>query len=217
MRIYNQNGIALVTALMFTLLSLGIAMLLLYMLTSHTQLSGAQKRYKTAVEASYGTADLLAKDIIPQMFQAQYSTASKLPNLAAKFSAIDMNLFSSDCMNDKRSKKTSEWSKCSSNSTTDNAALSPDLSFKLPTLTGKKDFIIYTKIIDTRCGGSSVLGQPCSSSVNTPFEDLELGQGVPQYSVATGMHLPAYYRIEVQGERVSNAKERAKLSVLYAY
>jgi hypothetical protein len=28
---------------------------------------------------------------------------------------------------------------------------------------------------------------------------------------------PAYYRVEIQGERASNPREKTKLSVLYAY
>ena len=36
---------------------------LLYMMTTGTKISGAQKRYLTALDASYGGAEIVAKDI----------------------------------------------------------------------------------------------------------------------------------------------------------
>ena len=61
----NENGVALVTALMLTLIALTITMALLYMVISSTKMSGAQKRYKTSREASYAAAtELYPKDIL---------------------------------------------------------------------------------------------------------------------------------------------------------
>src|ERR1039458_2481388 len=63
--ICNEQGIALVTSLMITLISLTMIMALLYMMTTGIQVSGMQKRYKTVVDATYGGADVVAKDILP--------------------------------------------------------------------------------------------------------------------------------------------------------
>lgn len=219
MRLKSEKGIALVTALMFTLLSLGIIMMLLHMVTQGTKLAGVQKRYKTAVEASYGAIDLVTKDIVPQMFSS-YTTAAKLPNLASSFSSISMVLPSSNCLQEKRTKSTAQWdvSICAASTKTDAPKVSPDMTFSLPDSSGQTGYIVYTKIIDTRCGGNA--GQPCTNSSENPpgTETLSTGGGTTSGSgTITPQHLPAYYRLDVQGERAANPKERANISVLYAY
>lgn len=220
MRLKNERGIALITALMFTLLSLGIIMLLLYMITQGTKMSGAQKRYKTAVEASYGAADLVAKDIIPQMFNT-YSTATTLPNIVNAFSgSLTMTLPAANCTQQKRMFPTSQWDTtvCGPTTKTLEPTISPDMTFKLPSLTGETGYIVFTKITDTRCGGDAALGQKCTNSVEKVFEGLDVGLATSATSpTITPQHLPAYYRIELQAERVNNPREKGQLSVLYAY
>src|SRR6185369_11411972 len=62
----NNKGIALVTSLMFTMISLVICMALLHMIISGAQTSGAYKRYRTALDASYGGSEIVARDLIGQ-------------------------------------------------------------------------------------------------------------------------------------------------------
>jgi hypothetical protein len=82
--------------------------------------------------------------------------------------------------------------------------------------TDPSGFMVYAKISDTRCGGTS--SQPCSNSDSSGVDYLDAGGGVTSSSgTVTPQHRPAYYRIEVQSERVVNAKEKTQLSVLYAY
>lgn len=217
----NNKGIALITALMFTLLSLGIVMLLMYMVTQGTRMTGAQKRYKTAVEASFGAADLVAKDIVPQMF-TRYSTATSLAGLATNFSSLSMAVPAANCLQQKRTLPTSSWDTgvCSAPTRTTDPNISPDMTFSLPATTGLTGYTVYTKIIDTRCGGDTTIGQPCTNSSENPTgtEGLSAGSGVTSSSgPITPQHLPAYYRIDVQVERTLNPKERSALSLLYAY
>jgi hypothetical protein len=54
----NENGIALVMVLILSAIVLAIIAGLIYMITSTTQISGMQKRYKTALEASIGGAEI---------------------------------------------------------------------------------------------------------------------------------------------------------------
>jgi len=54
----NEKGIALVMVLVLSAIILVIMAGLIYMLTTGTQLSGMQKRYKTALEAGMGGIDI---------------------------------------------------------------------------------------------------------------------------------------------------------------
>ena len=199
----NEKGIALVTALMLTLISLTIIMALLYMITAGTKLSGAQKRYKSSLEASQGGAEILLKDIIPTVMR-NYSSSTLVTQVQNDFSAVALQVDSAqNCLQAKLTRPSSQWPAGCSN--TSNPKESPDISFNLQATTGNS-FVVYTKIVDTVKGNTDVSG-------------LQLeGAGVAESSpVLTPQHFPYIYRLEVQGERATNAKEQANISVLYAY
>lgn len=203
-RLKNEKGIALVTALMLTLISMTIIMSLLYLLGLGVQISASQKRYKTALEASYGGAEVVLKDVVPLIFQG-YST-SQIHDQFDVAGGVDMQFPSGTaCLNEKLTEPTSLWS--SSCSSTVNAKSSSDVSFTLQA-TGPSTvpFAVYTKIVDTVKGNSDTSG-------------LQLeGAGVAEAStVITPQHFPFVYRVEVQAERAVRATERSNLSVLYAY
>ena len=65
----NNKGIALVTSLIFTLISLGIIMALLSIVTQGTRVSGASKSYKTSMDAGYGAIRVLTRDVLPAIFK----------------------------------------------------------------------------------------------------------------------------------------------------
>ena len=199
----NEKGIALVTALILTLISLTIIMALLYMITAGTKLSGAQKRYKSSLEASQGGAEILLKDIIPTVMR-NYSSSTLVTQVQNDFSAVTLQVDSAqNCLQAKLTRPSSQWPAGCSN--TSNPKESPDISFNLQATTGNS-FVVYTKIVDTVKGNTDVSG-------------LQLeGAGVAESSpVLTPQHFPYIYRLEVQGERATNAKEQANISVLYAY
>ena len=54
----NEKGIALVMILILSAIALAIMAGLIYMITAGTQISGMQKRYKTALEAGKGGTDI---------------------------------------------------------------------------------------------------------------------------------------------------------------
>lgn len=197
----NQKGMALVTALMMTMICLAIVMALFYLVGRGIEISASQKRYRTALEASYGGAEVVLKDVIPLVFQG-YSSNS----IHTQFSDIDMQFPSgTDCLQEKLNLPTSQWS--SSCSQTLSPKSSSDITFELKAAgVGAAPFTVYSKIVDTIQGNSDTSG-------------LQLeGAGVAEPSpVITPQHFPYIYRVEVQGERSVNATERANLSVLYAY
>lgn len=199
----NEKGIALVTALMFTLISLTIVMALLYMITRSTQISGQQKKYKTSLEAAYGGTEIITKDIIP-MILSNYSSPTLVPTITDAFDAVDMEVNATQkCLQSKLTQSTKNWPAGCSN--IPNPKKEPDLTFQLSAATGNP-FTVYSKIVDTSSGNSDVSG-------------LQLeGSGVAEgSSLITPQHFPYIYRVEVQGERENNPTTQANIEVLYAY
>lgn len=202
----NERGIALVTALMMTLICLAVIMAALYFVTQQTQLSAASKRYRTALEAAHGGGpELFAKDIIPKVF-AGYST-SQLENMFSNVS-LTMHGVSNACMNQKLKETTLNWSACSADNKKSDPRVSPDIRVTLRGANASSGFSVYAKVVDTQQGNSDTTG----------MDTLEAGAGVT--GVSPGLspkHIPAIYHVEVQGERTTNPLERAQLTVLYAY
>jgi hypothetical protein len=206
----NERGIALVTALLFTMLSLGIVMALLYMVGRGTQLSGMHKKYKSSLEASHGGVQLIARDIIPRLFN-NYSGSE----LARTFNAINLQFTQvpqqTKCLNQKLGFDSSTWlALCGPNSTSLDPKVGWDMSFRLQGTQGAAGpgYNVYAKIVDTMPGNSDTSG----------FEQIDAGAGVT--GSASGLspkHVPALYRIETRGESTVNSRENAALTVLYAY
>ena len=202
------------TALLFTLISLGIVMALLTIVIQGTKVSAANKSYKSAMEAGYGAVDLVTRDILPAIMKGTFDSAYK----TGLTNAIGMAFPQEACFNQKINSPTALWTVCSGTATTAVPTQSPDMTFNLRATNDPAGFTVYTKITDTRCGGDTVAGQPCSNSDASGIDYLDAGGGVTSASGAvTPQHKPAYFRIEVQGERAVNPKEKSQLSVLYAY
>lgn len=201
--IKNQNGIALVTSLMLTLISLTMIMALLYMITASTQMTGAQKRYKTALGAAYGGTDVVVKDILPMIMQNQ-GDANLVSIVEGNFSGVSLAVTASQtCLQAKVTTPTSQWpSSCSQQL---NPSQNPDITLLLPSISGNP-YQVFTKIVDTVSGNSDLSG-------------LQLeGAGVAESSsVLSPQHFPYLYRVEVQGERSANVRELANITALFAY
>jgi len=217
----NKKGIALVTSLMLTLISLTIVMYLMYMITAGAKLSGANKRYRTALEASYGAADLITKDVLPQIFKTTIANSLTTPGTAVSglgfSSGMNFTPSSDSCLMEKITKPVSQWSSTCSNSS--DPKISPDFSMKLNSVAGGDPFIVYTKIVSTNCSDKRPYPTgKCTGSDLSGFEELDPGLGTSGgTSVVSPQSMPATYRIEISGERASNPMEKSKLSVLYAY
>lgn len=199
----NNKGVALVTSLMLTLISLTIIMALMYMITRSTTVSASLKRYKTALEASYGGSELYTKDILPFVLQ-NYENANLATELSSTFAAVNPQLLTTlNCIQSKLSSPSSNWPAGCSN--TAEPKKSPDLTFQLSATSGAP-YTIYSKIVDTLLG-------------NTDISGLQLeGAGVAEaQSGITPQHFPYVYRLELQGERSVGATAQANIEVLYAY
>lgn len=201
----NEDGIALVTALMFTLICFVMVAALMQMLLLETKLSASQKSYRNSLEASYGGTQLITREFIPRLF-SNYSTG--IGPLLTAYAGNDIgkiNLVVNSSLKTKLVTATSAWGALSK---TSDAKDSPDLQFTLRGLDSTANFKVYAKIVDTVPGNSDTTG----------VDYLDSGAGVA--GVGSGIspkHNPSLYSLEVRGERAANAKEKALLSVLYAY
>lgn len=189
----TEKGLALVMVLVLSAILLAIMAGLIYMVISGTQISGIQKRYKTALEAGIGGADVTF-----QLLQARGN-----PFTVSEAALINFSITASPtCLNDKLNKSTADWdSTCNSSLT-----IPPyDMIFQLGTAPFPT-YTVYSKIVDTvegNSGGDEGLLKSGVVSSNT-------GE-VPVKSV------PYLYTIEVLSQNTDNPQERAMLSILYQY
>lgn len=198
----NNKGIALITSLLMTLISLLIIMSVMTLITGGIKRTGAQKRYKTAIEATYGGADIVLKEIMPYVLQ-NIGSGGIGAAVQGQYEAGWLSVTTDQCLTDKLTKVTGLWNAACSQ--TLNPKPAPDFSFSLTSQKGQP-YTVYTKIVDTTSG-------------NTDTSGLQLeGAGVAEStSVLTPLHQPYVYRLEVQGERSVNATEQSNVSILYAY
>lgn len=209
----NEDGIALLTALMFTMLSLGMIMMLLYYVTAGTRMSGAQKRYKSSLEASYGGTEFVTKTIIPRLFNNYSGGKTSLltdfgSTLGLQMSGVG-GTSTAAVLNAKLALATKDWGEGISRRSTDPKTM-PDFVFTLQGQTATNNYKVYTKIVDTVAG----VGMLDTSGIDY----LDGGLGVAGTSSSTKTpRSPNIYSLEVQGEAAVNPVERAGVSVLYAY
>jgi hypothetical protein len=199
----DERGIALVTALLLTMISLAMTISLLYMISAGITTTGSIKRYRTAVEAAYGGTELITKDMIPFILQ-NYSSATLIGSLQSTYSnASAVVSATQQCLQAKITKSTANWPATCSN--TLNPMSKTDITITLPGA-NNQPFNVYAKIVDTVAGNTDLSGVQL------------LGGGVTaSQSFITPQPMPFVYRIEVQGQRQNNPLEKSDVSVLYAY
>ena len=226
----NEKGIALVTTLMLTLIALAMTLLLLYIATQNTTLSGSQKRYRNSLQASYGGVGVITDEVIPLLFKDYSSTGAFTITknaMTAKFSNIGLTVISSDsCLSQKLGMPTSNWASCSAAQQSSSLASiksSPDITFVLKGATDATGYRVYTKIVETMAGNTDTSANAIVKSADVLNGSSLLSGTGAAYNAATGTggvrveHIPVKYHIEVQGERATNTAEKSNLSVLYAY
>jgi len=228
MRILNNDkGIALVTSLMFTMISLVICMALLHMVISGARTSGAYKRYKTSLDASYGGTEIVTKDLIGKALKILPSaTADEFStSFLSAMGGLSTPSFSA-CLQMRTNISSKEWTGACANPTS-NPKSAPDITFNLNAETGSQ-YKIYTKIVDTRewrftsisttSAGVPVLinNKIAGNTDRSSTEALVKGATAGSNNVKVP-HYPYVYKIEIQGEGTANPAEKANISAVYAY
>jgi len=213
--IRNEDGVALLTALMFTLVCLAMIMSLLYYVLAGTKMSAAQKKYRNSLEASYGGADFVTKAIIPKLFGNYSDGKNTLNSNFGGTGTGKLDLLIAPPGTDEATLKakltspTAAWPAGLSRRSVDPKVM-PDFIFTLKGQNSGSDFKVYSKIVDTVSG----VGLIDTSGIDY----LDAGIGVAGTSTSTQTpRTPNIYTVEVQGEAAINPREKAGLSVLYAY
>jgi hypothetical protein len=201
----GKDGAALVTALMLTVLSLVVAMTLLYTVTSGVRIAASQKRYRSALAAAHGGVELVTQEIIPRLLRLDPQSESRL---VSDFALIQLTLPAYGCLQQKLGSPTASWSAaCAAQALSDPANL-PDFSFNLNAdHSAAPGYRVTMKIVDTVLGNTDSAG----------FDLLEPGSSVTgKEEIIHPQHVPDMFNISVQGVG-GGPQERARLSVLYAY
>jgi len=219
----NEKGIALAMVLIISLIALTTMAGLIYMVTSGTQISGMQKRYKTALEVGKGGNDIAHQVINLKAYESDISSlmTSLSGTISTPAACVVANTTDTlpdgttcvdhiaDCSTKtypglcvKLNLPTVCWSSCDSSITIDpTSSSSYDMSFNLGNYTA------HAKIVDTVYGNSS------------PSDEI-LGDGkgtVETGSELSAIPIPFLYTIEVESENIANPAERANISVLYQF
>ncbi len=229
----NDQGIALVTALMMTLISMVIVMAVLYLVTAGTRVSASHKRYMTALEATYGGAEFVSKDLIPQLFAKGASPF--VVTLQGAYAGISLQFPNADvaakeaCLRDKLNKGTSNWGNCSAASKSLDPGVEPDVKFTLAGLAMQPGFAVFAKIVDSIPGNTDTSGAGAKDPSGDGGTMINGGVvwgsmtskgdsgGSSAAGVFTPMSIPFIYRIEMIGQKETRPVERPNISVIYAY
>jgi hypothetical protein len=202
----RKEGAALITVLVMVVMASIMVTGVYYLINKGVGVSGLEKRYQTAREASFGGMDVYLKEIIPLAISGK-TLSSVVSGFATITSAtVAKGSLTDTCFSNKLLKDTANWG--SGCDYTPNAKTSPDVTFTLSGVGTAAPFSVYAKIVDTVPGNSDTSGVL-----------LEGGGGVAesQSGVIMVQHFPYLYRMEVQGERQTRPDEKAGFAVLYAY
>jgi hypothetical protein len=213
----NNSGIALVTSLMLTLISLTIVMYMLTMVTSGIKQSGANKRYKTAIEASYGGTEIVIKEILPTIFTSILANSGTNPSATFPTDNVFFSPNTDACIMRKLTTSSSNWGNLTGCSNSSDAKVNADFTIKLNSTVATETYTVYTKIVDTACSDTRPYPTgKCTGSDLSGYDMLDDGSGTGGGAEFKLKAMPAMYRIEVASEK-PNSKETSKISVLYAY
>ncbi len=219
----NEKGIALMMILVLSAIALLIIAAMLYIITSSTQISGMQKRYKTALDSGLGGAEIAYQLIA---LRGMGTDTDNFINIISSLnpditipgsidgpggcSGTDISGNTYYGLAAKLLTPTSTWSsQCDNTVSIDpsvctSTSCSYDMKFEVPG--NPSNYIVYAKIVDTVEGNSAA--------------DRGLGgEGVVQTGggVVRVMSMPYLYTIEIDAQSENNPSERAKLSILYEY
>ncbi len=207
----NDKGIALVLALLLSLIALAILSALIYFVTQGTEMSGYLKRYRTAGEAAKGAVQLTTREFIPTLIPL----SSTLSSLTSEYGGPLSLAFPSGCFQTKLWNPTTSWAGlgCSNDP---NSALA-DATMTLTAPAPAPPFQVSIRIID------SVPGNTDTSAKAAKIARTRWGYGVVETAsggssgINTAATQPYMYRVEVTSQRATNPDEKANFSVLYGY
>ena len=202
----NEKGIALVTALLFMVISLAIILSVLYLITQGgTSVSSLTRQYHTLKEAAYGGAEFTAQQIITNASAGKALSTLTYGGLVLPYSANAC--FSQKMKPNANSISPLNWGSCADTGLNldPSAGGNSDFRIQLSGTASQAPYYIFVKIVGSTLGNTD-------TSVGV-LSNL----GVVDASAATPMHIPYTYRVEILAQRASNPSERVSLSGLLVY
>jgi hypothetical protein len=199
--IQSEKGVVLVVVMVLSAIALSLVTAMLYMITTGTQASGLQKRYKTALEAGIGGGNVFCQ-LISARGDATLIGSANLNNFVISTPAICTGSTGSG-LNAKLLSPSTSWhaTNCDKSlSITPTVASSYDMRVDLGT------YRVYAKIVATTTGNTVVQTGNITGSVASSNTGL--------VAVTPISYL---YGVEVVSENIANADERSKISVLYQF
>lgn len=214
--ISSEKGVVLVVVLVLCAVSLALMTALIYMITTGTRVSGLQKRYKTALEAGLGGAEVFYQVIALRGQIADINsftttlnsyglnsviydpTACEGTNGGTTYNGIRAKIMTSN----------STWgSGCNGSLTIDTSNPLDSTTYDMKAVLGTTtQYNIYAKIVSTFDGNSGA----DTGLLNKGVVSANTGE-------VTVQSIPYLYTMEVVSENTAKPDERAKLSILYQY
>jgi hypothetical protein len=185
----NEKGFALAFVLILAAVALGMTLAMLFMLGRGSYVSGQQKRFHTAAEASRGGVEAML-----QLIESRGIPNTPYTNLSLGSSG------GVTFLQTKLNAPTPAWG-------LDNAiAINPNDNTTYDVRLDLGPYRAYGKVIDTVTGNSGAdEGLLKSGVVSTSSGEVVV------------MSIPYLYTIEVMAQSATNPTERSKMSVLYQY
>lgn len=196
----NERGVALVMALILGLIGMLMIASLLYMAGTGTWTGGSNKRYQTALEASYGGMNFFAKEIIQNGMGGTALSA--------------MGTYNAILTPGSDAEFTTKLTTPGNVKVNDGGvypfypnAVPPDTTLTLLMTVPTPNIIVNSTILSTSIGNSG-------TSAN-----VLVGGGVVNNSsgTVTPQHIPYLFQTDIQGQSALNSQENARLSGIYAY
>jgi len=209
----SEKGAVLLVVVVLSAIALAVMTTLIYMITVGTQITGIEKRYRSAHDASFGGWEIMSQMLATRGSTTELSSFTSKLNTAGLSSAVSDTAGCTGMADGKTYQGTA--AKLMTSSTTWSAgcdqsvALSPtSYDFRMQLGSGTK-YTVYGKVVNTVQGNtgneSTGSGLQATGTVNSTS------------GVITVVAVPYMYTVEVEAENDSNPSERAKLSVLYQY
>jgi hypothetical protein len=202
----NEKGIALVTALLFMVISMAIILSVLYLITQGgTSVSSLTRQYHSLKEAAYGGAEFSAQQLIPNVASGKALSTLTYGGLVLPY--MDDVCFAKKMKPDANAISPLNWGSCAATGLNldPSAGGGSDFRVQLSGTASQAPYYIFVKIVGSTLGNTD-------TSIGV-LSNL----GVVDSSAATPVHVPYTYRVEILAQRVNNPSERVSLSGLLVY
>jgi len=201
----NEKGIALISALMLSLIGmLMVASLLLMVGDTGSWTSGSKIRYQVALAAAHGGMNFFVKEILPRGIEG--TGLSALGTYGGLLTPVISNANLTTKLTTRGDTRDGFWPYDPNMANSGIAFGTTDVTVTFTPANGRP-IAVDTAIVSTSRGNSST-----SSNL------LQTGGVVNNNSgTITPQHIPYIYQTETRGQNATNPTENARLSSIYVY